>query len=948
MTDATETVGLEGAIIRVVETGHVAAADREGGFRISGLAAGNYTLEVSYIGAEPQTVPVSLASTDSTARPEISLGENVALLENILVIGQRGALYSAISQQRSSDKVITVLSSDAIGQLPDENVAEAARRASGVNVLNDQGEGRFISIRGADPNFVTSTINGIRLPSPEADNRQVPLDVIDSDILSSIVITKSLTPDVDGDSIGGNVEIKTLSGLDQDDLFVKLKAAGIYANQVDEFGQRYSGVFANKFADGRLGIAGSIAWQQRDFGSENKEVDDSEWELGETVPFPGELEFRDYQIRRERLSASLNIDYQATDNLMVYLHGLFSDFSDQEFRSRIENKFGDPEFNEGESGGGIAVFTATEDDEYEVDRDIKDRLESQQVFTIVGGGEYIYDGWTVDFSASYAYAEEEEPDRLDTDFRAKFDEGLFAVDVNDGILPALNFPDAAAEAAYFNPDNYEFDGLELTNGLSQDDEFAFAGNVQYDTDLFGGPGYLKFGSKIRLREKEFDLDLQVFDGFDGDDLLLTQFENTLEYDLDRINPVPDADAVRDFFFANRSSFELNAIDTAIESNIANYVANEDVYAFYGMAQRTFDNGVSLVAGLRVEHTSYDATGFSVLEQEFEVEVDGDVTGDPTPFIPPAAAPGMIIAEEIEAEFEDGMTAIEGARIFRQEQMVDNSYTDWLPSINLRWDADDEVVVRLGYHKSLARPNIEAAAPRSQIAQDEDDEVEGEFGNPNLKRQSAHNIDATIEWYPGQKSVISAGFFYKRINDFIALQAFEDITVNGVTFDEALTFVNLDDAMLYGFELNLQKPLDMLPAPFDGLIVNANYTFVDAEATLLDGREVPLPNQSQHVATGILGYEKGPVDLRFALTYRDEYLDVINAGGDGLDRFVDSHLQVDVSAKYKFTDQIKAFVEFKNINNEPFVATIRPDGFRRLNSQYEEYGFTAKFGVAFTL
>ena len=953
VTEGSGTIGLEGATITVAETGQTTTADRDGRFRFADLPAGEYTLVARYIGVAPGDTTVSLASDDATANAEIRLGAFLEITDNVLVVGQRGSLNSSLSRQRASDRVITVLSADAIGQLPDENVAEAARRAPGVNVQNDQGEGRFISIRGANPNFVTTTINGIRLPSPEADARQVPLDVIDSDILSGIVITKSLTPDVDGDSIGGNVEIETLSGLDQDTMLFRLKAAGIYSNIVEELGHRYSGVFANKFLDDRLGVAASLAWQKRRFGSDNVEVDGPDWDLENAVPFPEEFELRDYQIDRERLSASLNLDYRANDNTMLFLRGLYSDFSDQEFRSRVENKFGDGVYDDAASGGSVAVINATPDDEYEVDRDIKDRLEEQTIYSISTGGEFTSDAWTIDVSAAYSFAEESEPNRLDTDFRAQFDSGAFGVDVSDGVRPRLAFPDADAEAAYFNPDNYEFDGLELTNGLSEDEEFAFEGNVQYDiADFFGGPGYIKTGVKARLREKSFDFDLQVFDGFDGDDLFLSDFQTSIDFELAPINPVADGPAVRDFFFANRDLFELDAIATAVESNAANYIADENVYAGYLMGQRDF-GPVSIIAGVRVEHTEYDATGFSVLEQDIEVTADGDQTGNIDAFVPGAAAEGELIAENIEAEFiaADDETVIEGARAFSQELTASNSYTDYLPSFNLRFDATEEVVVRFGYYKTIVRPTLEAAAPRTFVAQDEGDNTQGFAGNPDIDRQQAHNIDASIEWYRGNNSVISAGVFYKDISDFIALQQFRDVTINNVEFDEVDRFINLPEASIFGLEFNYQQPLDFLPSPLDGFIFSANYTFVDSEATLDEGRKIAIPGQSDHVATAILGYDKGPFDIRVAATYRDEFLDEISvaqdAAGNDLDRIVDDHIQLDVSAKYRLTDQFKIFTEFKNINNEPFVATIRPDGFGRLNSQFEEYGWSAKFGVQFT-
>ncbi|PQA85703.1 TonB-dependent receptor [Hyphococcus luteus] len=911
VSDQTESVSLEGATVRLAETGATTSTNRAGEYRFANVPAGQYTLIFSYVGAESTTVSLSVPSEDATVRQNISLGGDVAVIDNVLVIGQRGALNSALSQQKSSDKVITVLSSDAVGQLPDENVAEAARRAVGVNIQNDQGEGRYVSIRGANPNFVTTTVNGVRLPSPDSDQRQVPLDVIDSDILSSITITKSLTPDVDGDSIGGNVEITTLSGLDQKDLLFKLKAAGIYTNQVDEFGQRYSGAFADNFLDGRLGVAGTLAYQKRKFGSENKE-NDGEWILDEAVIYPEELELRDYQVTRKRFSAALNLDFQANDNLLLYAHGLYSDFSDQEYRSRVENKFGDPSFSD-TSSGSVAVVDAGDDDPYEVDRDVKDRYEDQLIYSFIGGFEFAKDAVSFDASAAYSYAEESEPDRIDADFRAEFEGGLFGVDVSDTILPTLVFPDAAAEAAYYDPDNYEFDGVEHTNGIAKDKEYAFQTNLRVDVDMFGAPGYVKTGAKFRLREKSYDLDLAIYE---ADDLVLTDFATEVDYELDRINPVADPAAFRDFFFSNMDSFELDAVDTALESTGANYLANEDVYAGYVMGQRQF-GGASVVAGVRMEHTEYDASGFNAYEPGAAV---------------PAAA--ELIAED------------DGDEVYRQAVDVSRSYTDWLPSINVRYDVTDEVVFRLGYYKTIVRPNLEAAAPRTLV----DDDAEGEAGNPLLDRQKAHNFDASLEWYPGNKSILSAGVFYKDISDLITSTINEDVTVSGIFFEEVETYVNVPDASLFGVELNYQQPLDFLPGLLDGFIVGANYTYIDSEATLIDGREITIPGQSKHVATGILGYEKGPIDLRFAATYRDEYLDELSyqedENGVDIDRIVDDHLQIDVSAKYRLTDQFRLFAEFKNVNDEPFVAFVRSPAYGKLNSQYEQYGWSAKFGVAF--
>ena len=488
VTDGSKSVPLSGAEIRVQQTGQRVTTERDGTFRITGLEAGSYDLRITYIGAPEASVSVNLEDADDISSVEVSLGEEVELEDSIVVIGQRGALLRALNEQRAADNIVTVLSSDAIGQLPDENVAEATRRALGVNVLNDQGEGRFVSIRGIDPNLNSVSVNGVRLPSPEAEDRQVPLDVIDSDVLDSIVITKSLTPDLDGDSIGGNIEIRTLSGLGRKDPLAKLKIGGIYSELTEEWGEKISGTYANNYYDGRFGVAISGNYQSREFGSENKEVDGG-WDFDNAVSFAEEYELRDYLITRERTNLALNLDYMLSDNYRVYLNSQYSDFEDQEFRSRVENKFEDPDF--ARADGNVAVFDASTGDPFEVDRDIKDRLETQEIYSIAAGGEWTKDIWQIDYQVSFAYAEEAEPNRLDTDFRGEFDSGEFGLNVSDPLNPVLAFPDSAAEAAYFDTDNYELNAIELTNGISEDEETAFTFNVRKDVMFGENPGFIK-------------------------------------------------------------------------------------------------------------------------------------------------------------------------------------------------------------------------------------------------------------------------------------------------------------------------------------------------------------------------------------------------------------------------------------------------------------------------
>jgi len=279
--------------------------------------------------------------------------------------------------------------------------------------------------------------------------------------------------------------------------------------------------------------------------------------------------------------------------------------------------------------------------------------------------------------------------------------------------------------------------------------------------------------------------------------------------------------------------------------------------------------------------------------------------------------------------------------------ADESYTDVLPSIHLRYAVTDNTVARASYSQTLARPGFEAATPRAEIEIAEDDgqiEREAEVGNPDLEPLRAQNVDLSIEHYPGGVAVLGAGVFYKRLEDFFVLS---DLAGTGAfaDFDEAIATVNGDDADLFGIELNAVRQFRGLPSPFDGFLVSANYTWTDSEARLpfRDG-DVPLPRQSDNLFNLALGYEKYGLSLRLAASYRDAYFDEVDELDDpAFDRYVDEHLQLDFTGKYRITEQLQLRLNVINITDEPFYAYFQQP---RFNSQYEEYGLTAEVGLSY--
>jgi len=912
---------VEGAII-TTQNGFSTATDSDGTYRFGRLSEGEHTLTVTYVGTESKSATITTSDATPTTF-NFTLGDDERVMEKTLVVGQRGSLFAGINQQRAADNLISVLSADALGQFPDQNVAESARRIAGISVANDQGEGRFVNIRGLDSGLNLTSVNGVNIPAPEAETRAVALDVIDADILESITISKSKTPDMDGEGLGGTIDIKTMSAFDKDGLFIKAKVDGIYSESSEELTPKVSLTASQTFLNDTLGVAGSIAYNKRDFITNNVEGDG--WVFDDGVLYPEELELRFYEIERERISGALNFDYRLSDNTELYLRTLYNTFDDQEIRHRTELKANDGDVDTQLAfANGIATFSAGPEDYdavadeeavIEIDRDIKNRQETQQIWSTQLGGSTVWDRYTFDYQVAYSHAKEEEPGRLDIDFREKLKGGddetfSLAYDLSDTSLPTI----ASASSEIYDASNFEFDGAETTDGLSEESEFAARLDLRRDGNVFGVPGFVKGGAKVRIRDKQTNVAFKAFDGFDDgsdEDLTLAQFESAPAHTLENFGPSGQPGLLRNFFDANFASFEEDAEGTAIGSFAGRFKAFENIYAGYLMAQMDF--GSALVTyGARVEATDFNGKGFFT-----GVGHDGEFN----------------LGGGVEADYLSDR----------------NTYVDLLPSLNTKFDINKNLVARAAYYASIARPSLKQATPATEFEND-DGELTADFiGNPDLDRQQAHNFDAALEFYPSNTGVLSVGFFMKDIEKPIAEIVSENYTAFGLTFEEATRRENLDDASVVGLEFNYQQSFeDILPGALGGLILGANYTLLDSQTTYTneDGttRSIPLPKTSDNIGNIVIGYDKYGLDLRAAVSYRSEYLDEIFS--DGADRYYKGRYQLDLTGKYAVTDNFKIVGEVSNITDEPEHAVFKTPYGAAL-SQYDEYGYTAKLGVRYT-
>ncbi|WP_375210257.1 TonB-dependent receptor [Hyphomonas jannaschiana] len=901
VTDASGEAPLQGAIVTIEELGRTAASDRYGDYRFTNIPAGDYTLSVSYIGADKVTSDVSLSGS---ATVNFTVGSDTRYMDNVLVVGSTAAQAGAINQQRASNAIISVIDSDGLGNFPDTTVADSLSRVPGLSIENDQGEGRYVSIRGLNTDLIASSINGVRTPSPE-DRRGVLLDGVPSDLLDGIEVQKSLTPDVDADTLGGIINMKTISAFDRDGQFVRAKLEGAYNEITEEVSPKATLTYSNTFGD-RLGVAVSANYQDRRIQAHNNET--GGWgfndDVGAIVP-DDDYEMRWYDLTRERIGLVANIDFKASENTELYLRTLYNQYTDDEVRNKFEFRSLDEE-DPTVTDNGFAFDYA------EADAEVRQREEVRNIQTYALGGQTYAGAWQFDYEVSYAYAEEDDSNNHDVTFRSGDMEGdgILLFDLSTPEQPRLS---GAGFDFLLDPSSYEMDAFEREYTTNEDTEWSGKLDISRDSVIGDIPVTWKGGVKLRDREKVRDQNLDVYE---IDDVLMTDYirPSAAISGWRMNNPMfnwPDAGltyALRSVVTAD----DLNEDDTNVETIAGDYTIDEQILALYGMGTFEIDN-VTVVAGLRFEGTSVDSTGYIFAEED-----------DPSNVL---------------------------------TRNYSDDYQHILPSVNLKYSLSDNLFARAAYYGAVVRPAFGDMAP---IALFNDDRDELEMGNPNLKPYEADNYDLSIEYYPTKLAVLSAGVFYKSIDnaifpatyDISQLPAEVDLSFLPASYvanlEEVSTYINVDRSYVRGVEFNYVQGLGFINESLDGFLLSGNLTLVESQARIPDEddprgtREVPLLKQNDVVWNVALAYDKGPWDLRVSANYRGDYLDELF--GENIDRYTDGHLSVEASAKYEINDHVQVYVEGKNLTDEP---EYYYHGSERRLSQYDEFGWTGVFGVRLT-
>ncbi|KAI2673115.1 TonB-dependent receptor [Pseudomonas sp. TNT3] len=824
------------------------------------------------------------ALTMALVSERLSAADATANVEHVEVVGQAASINSALKEQRRSDNIESVVHADGMAQLPDENVAEAVQRLPGVSVERDQGEGRFVSVRGLGPDLNSVTINGTLVPSPESERRAVALDVLPSELVQSLSVIKTLTPDMDANSLGGTVDVRSLSAFDHPGLFYTGSSEASYDKNTHQTSPKFSGAASDRFSLGdgidNFGVAAALSWQKRDFGSDNVETGGA-WDFQRGARLE-EFEQRDYDISRERTGGGLNFDYKPDDLSSYYLRTLYSRYKDSETRNSTSIEFADPQ-------------AAGELGDAEGKRKLKQREETQEIQSYVLGGERLFGLWTLSGQAGYSRSSEDSPGHI---ANAAFDAND---DFTDSGFYSNDKPRPIIGQGFYDPNNFTLDKVDWEKQNTTDTEKNLRLDLARDYDLNGYASQVKFGGKVSRRNKDNDLDAWVYEdfddlGFNDEQLNLSRFrKGSVDYRLGQFGPGISGSAIKQLIGGlNRDDFY-----DPVESTVNDFKMREDINAGYLM--NTFDiDDWRFIAGLRYEGTEFDAKGTGVNDGEFE--------------------------------------ATDTKR----------KYHHWLPGLHARYQLDKNTQVRAAWTKTVVRPTFGQLAPGFVIDGDEatfgnPDLNPLESSNLDLGIEHFMGRAGTVSAFVFYKDI--KNFVYNT--DLAGTGAWVDFA-EAHTFanGDSAKLYGLELAYSQQFDW-LPAPWNGLLVGANATFSrsDAEIEGFDAASGTNLKRSIDLPNQSDTVGNLMLGWEDDKLSLRLSANYKSDYLyELAPINDKAHDLHVDAQTFVDFSARYSLTKNLQVSFEAQNLTDESYFVYT---GNRSYNGQYEEYGPTYKLGLTFT-
>jgi TonB-dependent receptor len=876
-----QKLSLPGATLKITPGNQYTISDVRGKFEFLNVQPGTYRLEATYMGYQPFSQEI-VVENGKIATLELVMQDGGLNMNEVVVMGDRlKGQARALNQQRSNDNISNIISSDQVGRFPDANIGDALKRVPGITMQNDQGEARNIIIRGLAPELNSVTMNGDRIPSAEGDNRRVQMDLIPSDMISTIEVNKTLTPDLDADAIGGSVNLVTRAAPNGQRISATL--SGGY-NPIRGKALYTGGfVYANRFAKNAIGMVLSGSYNNNNYGSDDVEASWTQDDFGNV--FINEAQVRKYDVQRIRRSLSASFDFKLSQNHTITANAMYNWRYDRENRYRLSIDDIEPTYDDANNITGYEGRVARQT-KGGIDNNLNKggRLEDQRVQNYSVKGEHLLSPKVdMDWSVSYSAASEDRPNERYINFR----EGGNVLTYNgNSRSPLFTATDLDAGSLGLNEisENHDF---TKESELGAKVNFRFPLSVMADQK-----GRLKVGGRLRIKTKERDNIFYEYSPVNEDMISNLGSVNTVNWSGDNFQAgshlVPGLFASKNYLgtldLTNSNVFEQEAV--ASEFLGANYNAKENIVAGYVRWDQDFSDKLSMILGARLENTSIDYTGNLITDEE-------ELTGTRT---------------------------------------VKNDYLNVMPSLSFKLKATEDLILRAAATTALARPNYYALAPYISIIPG-DREITA--GNPNLKATYSWNFDFMAENYFQSVGLVSGGAFYKNLKNFIYTYRNQQYTTAGFAADfpgqvnpigagETWDFFqsrNGESVNVFGVEVAFQRQLDFLPGFLKNFGIYTNYTFTKSFAKGVyneDGdvrTDVTLPGTAPHMFNASLSWEDKKFSARLSANYTAAYLDALG-GSEFDDIYYDKQFFLDANAAYKITKSLRIFAEANNLTNQP--------------------------------
>ncbi len=896
-------------------------------------------------------------------------------METVTVTGVRASIERAVNMKRDATTVQDSISALELGKFPDANVADSLSHITGVSISRTAGgEGQKVSVRGLGPEYTLSTFNG-RILATDGAGRDFAYDVLPSDVISGADVIKGAEASNMEGAIGGLINLRSASPFDKTGQHAAVRLEGDRNLMSELNGYKLSGVYSNTFFNDTVGVLFGVVYEKRKDRTDEAGNDGgwtrnpdptgntaTEWTgnawggaidpngNGQLDPDeygligPGQFRVGSIIEKKTRTAYSAKVEWRPSDRLTVVVDGLKTNLDSPQvgYQQSFYPLFAPDRWSNMVIKNGIVTsFDMANPDP---DQRLNPELLNQTTYRVVNTDLYgINAKWKATDSLtitgdlyrsksarnsggqdSYVVLRMNQPNSAHIELTSAGVPNV-SVKFDDGRELASGLASGAFKASDFNTHYFSLAGdniIDRVTGASLAGDWVI-GKYWIDN--------VQFGVNRTERKKTRDLvnnaltggadyysgDYAINVGDLGGNVLSHSF--SLPNFMDGVN----ADFPRTFLSFDIAGYEkaLAAYDgherpknegpysyaaaAPAWNPLQSYRVSEGTWSGFVQANLSSDSWSGNI-GVRIVHTKTSS-------QAWEAKIKSIVPN---------------------GQFNNTVTYEDPTEVTQ-----DNDYTYFLPAVNVTYNILDDLHLRMGAARTVARPSVEMLAPTSTTESVSWGEFTETFGgNAKLKPYSADQFDSSLEWYFDSNSIMNFAFFYKHITDQItsSWETGQDIGVQGHLFNISRP-INGDYAEVKGIEVGLQHFME------NGLGVRAQYTHNWAESWV-GGEQRALEGIAPSVYSLGLFYDHGPISVSFSGDYTEGYVTANNVLGPGYNEQSDPILWVTAQASYKLTENLELTVEGQNLMDDTQTTTI--NGNPLLTNSYYRYGRSIRIGAAY--